>query len=325
MRFSIGIPAFKARFLYDCIASVLGQTYTDFELIIVNDASPEDVEGVVNNFSDKRIRYYVNEKNYGAENVVDNWNKCLSYALGDFFVLMGDDDMMESTYLEEFAKLICKYPDLDVYHCRSRIINEKSEPIGITQALPEYESVFENIWHRMNGWRLQYISDFIYRTSSLRKNGGFYFNKLAWASDDISSFIAMRFKGIAHINSPIFSYRRSRISISSTGAVELKLEAIMQEEKWYKDFLNSSTPNNKHDRILKNNIENNLSKYIKKKRIQTIVSHGYNSNQLLKDYLRWFIKRRKYQLSSKELVYSVILLLKDKEVNRWIKRFDMCQ
>lgn len=316
MKFSIGIPAFKARFLKECIDSILTQTFSDFELIIVNDASPENIDDIVKSYSDSRIRYYVNEKNFGAEHVVDNWNKCLSYALGAFFVLMGDDDLMAPSYLEEFDMLISKFPDLDVFHCRSMIINEDSEPVTITQSLPEYESVYDNIWQRMNGWRFQYISDFVYRTNSLKKNGGFYYNKLAWASDDISSFIAMRFKGIAHINSPIFSYRRSRISISSTGAVELKLEAIMQEEKWYQEFLNSSSPNNEHDGILKNNIENNLSKYIKKKRIQTIVSHGYNSNQLLKDYLRWFKKRRKYQLSSKELVYSVILLLKDKEVKR---------
>ena len=313
MRFSVGIPAFKARFLRECIDSVLSQNFKDFELIIVNDASPENIDGIVNSYSDSRIRYYVNKKNFGAEHVVDNWNKCLSYVKGDFFVLMGDDDLMAPSYLEEFDKLIKKYPYLDVYHCRSIIINENSKPIALTQSLPEYESVYDNIWQRMNGWRLQYISDFVFRTKSLNRDGGFYYNKLAWASDDISSFIAMRFKGIAHINLPIFSYRQSRITISSTGAVEMKLQAIMQEEKWYREFVNSSNPNNEHDSILKKNIENNLPKYFKKKKIETIANHGYKSNQLLRDYLRWFSKRRKYQLSWKELFYSLILALKNKE------------
>ena len=62
-KFSITIPAYKRTYLQECIDSILGQTYTDFELIIVNDASPEDLDSIVNSFSDSRIRYYKNEKN----------------------------------------------------------------------------------------------------------------------------------------------------------------------------------------------------------------------------------------------------------------------
>ncbi|HHP1614846.1 TPA: glycosyltransferase, partial [Klebsiella pneumoniae] len=40
IKFSIGIPAYKAMFLDECITSIINQTYTNFELIIVNDASP---------------------------------------------------------------------------------------------------------------------------------------------------------------------------------------------------------------------------------------------------------------------------------------------
>ena len=47
MKFSIAIPAFKAKYLKECIDSILAQTYKDFELIIVNDASPEDIDSVV--------------------------------------------------------------------------------------------------------------------------------------------------------------------------------------------------------------------------------------------------------------------------------------
>ena len=86
VKFSISIPAFKRRFLKECIDSILSQTCHDFELIIVNDASPEDLHSVVRQYSDSRIYYYVNEKNCGAVNVVDNWNKCLEYAKGDFII-----------------------------------------------------------------------------------------------------------------------------------------------------------------------------------------------------------------------------------------------
>lgn len=62
MKFSILIPAFKQQYLQECIESILAQTYRDFEIVIVNDASPEDLDSIVNSFTDFRIRYYVNKK-----------------------------------------------------------------------------------------------------------------------------------------------------------------------------------------------------------------------------------------------------------------------
>jgi glycosyltransferase involved in cell wall biosynthesis len=311
MKFSIGIPAFKGCYLKECIDSILVQSYSDFELIIVNDASPDSIYEIVHGYSDKRIRYFENEKNYGAELVVDNWNKCLSHANGDFFMLMGDDDVISPNYLEEFVKLIIRHPELDVYHCRSLIIDEKSQAITLTQALPEYESVYENVWHRMNGWRLQYVSDFVYRTCILKRNGGYFFNKLAWASDDISSFIAMSEKGIAHINLPIFSYRRSRITISLSGSVELKLEAIQKEEEWYWDFVRKSKPGNESDVLIKRNIESGLPKYIKRKMMETIANHGFiRKGSVLRSIFYWWRRRKQYCLSWQEYVYVLILAIK---------------
>ena len=100
IKFSILVPAFKARFLAECIDSILSQTYTNLELIIVNDASPENLDEIVSRYDDARIQYYVNEKNFGAINVVDNWNKCLSYATGEYVICMGDDDKLLPCCLE---------------------------------------------------------------------------------------------------------------------------------------------------------------------------------------------------------------------------------
>ena len=115
--FSILVPTYKAKFLKECIDSVLSQTYTNFELIIVNDASPEDIDSIVSICSDDRLRYYKNKKNIGAVDVVDNWNLCLSYAVGDYVICMGDDDKLTPNCLEEYLKLIEKYPKLEKNHC----------------------------------------------------------------------------------------------------------------------------------------------------------------------------------------------------------------
>ena len=78
MKFSILIPAFKAKFLHECISSVLAQSCKDFEIVVLNDCSPEGIEDIVSSFADDRIRYYSDEKNVGAYDVVDNWNRLLT-------------------------------------------------------------------------------------------------------------------------------------------------------------------------------------------------------------------------------------------------------
>lgn len=126
MKFSILIPAYKKAYLQECIDSILRQTYECFELIIVDDASPEDLYSIVSLYSDPRIKYYRNEKNCGAANVVDNWNICLGYATGDYAICMGDDDKFLPNCLEEYVRLIAKYPGIGLLHGWTEIIDENS-------------------------------------------------------------------------------------------------------------------------------------------------------------------------------------------------------
>lgn len=57
MKFSVTIPAFKAAYLQECIESIIAQTFDDFEIIVVNDNSPEDIDSILCKFDDKRLRY----------------------------------------------------------------------------------------------------------------------------------------------------------------------------------------------------------------------------------------------------------------------------
>jgi glycosyltransferase involved in cell wall biosynthesis len=310
MLFSIGIPAYKANYLAECIDSVLNQNYTNFELIIVNDASPENLDAIVENYNDSRIQYYKNSVNYGAENVVDNWNKCLSYAKGDYFLLLGDDDLLESNYLEEFSKTINFYSSLDVFHCQSYIINEDSDKIDITTALPDHESTIENIWHRVHQLRQQYISDFVYRRSQLVANGGFYKLPLAWGSDDISSYIAMGVKGIAHINIPLLNYRRSSVTISSSSQnTKLKVDAIVLVDIWLQYFLDGFKGGIK-ETIIKTNLNIWVPKYTKKKKIQAI-SSSFNGG-LVVNFFHWFFNRKKIEVSIVEIFYALLIYFGNK-------------
>ena len=58
IKFSVTIPAYKDRYLKETIDSVLAQTYQNYEVVIVNDASPYDLDSIVQQYTGPRIRYF---------------------------------------------------------------------------------------------------------------------------------------------------------------------------------------------------------------------------------------------------------------------------
>lgn len=293
--YTIAIPAFKASFLAACIESVLKQQYVDYELIIVNDASPEPIDEIVESFSDPRIRYYKNSNNAGAEHMVNNWNRCLALAKGTYFVLLGDDDLLDDDYLTSFNALIAHYPLLDIFHCRSKIINENDQLIGLTAPCPAFEHVYDMIFYRLKLMRDQYISDFVYRTERLREIGGFFYLPLAWGSDDITSFIMCGSKGIAYTHQAVFNYRQFDGTISQSGAIDLKMRAVDEQRTWFQSFL-QVVPDDPLQDFAREKIMQSFGEFMKVKRL--VILH----NDLLRfshiKRLAYWIKRAKsYQLS----------------------------
>lgn len=217
MKFSITIPAYKQKYLYEAIESCLAQTYKDFELIIVDDASHEDLKSVVDRCQDSRIRYYRNEKNCGALHVVDNWNICLGYTKGDYVICMGDDDRLLPNCLEEYSKLIDKYPDLDIYHGMTEIIDENGNVTNMQEARPEREGMYSMISGRLRNSRLQYIGDWLFKRTALEQLNGYVNMPMAWGSDDLTAYTIAKNKGVANTQIPVFQYRISSLTISNSG------------------------------------------------------------------------------------------------------------
>jgi glycosyltransferase involved in cell wall biosynthesis len=228
IKFSVTVPAYKAQFLAECIDSILVQTYKNFELIIVNDASPQDLDSIVSKYDDPRIRYYKNEVGFGAEHVVGNWNKCLEYATGDYIICMGDDDKLLPNCLEGYVKLIEKYPGLNVYHALTEIIDENSNFSSIQEMRPEREGVYSMIYGRLFGNRLQYIGDWLFLTNWLRSNGGYVNIPLAWGSDDLTAYYASIGNGVANSQFPMFQYRVNSQTISHNGNTREKLRSMIE-------------------------------------------------------------------------------------------------
>lgn len=212
---SIAIPAYKAKYLAEAIQSILAQSYSNFELIIVNDKSPENIDEVVSQFDDKRIRYYVNEKNLGGANPGYNWNKCLSYAQGEFFALLCDDDLYEPDFIERMMALAVKYPETSVFRARANFINASGKEINRYASAPEWESWEDYLWHVCRNYRSQTISEWFYRKKALDAAGGYALLPLAWYADYLSIFRFAREGGIASTYSILVHFRLSGDNISS--------------------------------------------------------------------------------------------------------------
>jgi glycosyltransferase involved in cell wall biosynthesis len=93
------MPTYKgAAHLRAAIDSVLAQTFADFELVVIDDNSPDDTPAIVATYSDPRIRYLRNERNLGPQG---NWNRCREEARGRYFKLMPQDDLLAPDCLAE--------------------------------------------------------------------------------------------------------------------------------------------------------------------------------------------------------------------------------
>ncbi len=123
MKFSIVIPLYnKAPYVAKAIKSVLSQTFTDYELIIVNDGSKDDsgkiARWAIEGHGNCRL---VEQKNAGVSVARNNG---VAISNGEYLCFLDADDWWEPTFLEEMARLIEEFPDAGIYGTNYTIVNE---------------------------------------------------------------------------------------------------------------------------------------------------------------------------------------------------------
>jgi glycosyltransferase involved in cell wall biosynthesis len=252
--FSIVMPAYKKKFLKESISSILAQTYQDFEFIIVNDASPDNIKEVVDSFHDSRIQFKTNRNNIGGRNLVENWNHCIQFAHYDYIILATDDDIFESTYLQDAIDLLSKYPEVNILRTGVRLIDEYNNIRDYEYPLKEYMTCkeFTLLWSK--GGLHSCISNYIFKRKELMSNGGFIDFPHAHYSDD-ATILAMSRNGIINTSKANFNFRISSISLSYSSNYKIALSQIQATESfmsWYMNHLNIVF-GTQHNDFLKNN------------------------------------------------------------------------
>lgn len=120
---SVTMSAYKgASYIAEAIESVLAQTFRDWELVIVDDGSPDHTSKVVESFGDSRIRLHRREKNLG---ISATRNECLSLAKGEFVAILDQDDRCRPDRFERQVALLREAPSVVAVGSRYRIINRR--------------------------------------------------------------------------------------------------------------------------------------------------------------------------------------------------------
>lgn len=229
---SIAIPAYKRTYLAEAIESALNQTYKNIELIIVDDHSPYNLDEVVKQYDDKRIRYYKNKRNLGSRSIVYNWNRCVNFAKGDFFVLLCDDDVLMPHFVSDLLKLAAKYPKCNVFHARKIEKDENTGSLTETSAWPEFEEYESFIKQYFSNNRRHTISEFMYRTPTIKRIKYKVF-PVGFYSDDVSLIQFSKDGGIASSNESLLLFRFSDEHISSNGNYNIgKVRAMRKYLRW---------------------------------------------------------------------------------------------
>ena len=229
MLFSIIIPAYKPQHLRQAIQSVLAQSCGAYELLVVDDCSPHELEGELTDFDDHRIFYHRTPRNLGEQDPSRTWNYALQFAKGELIILLGDDDELAPNYLEEMKRLADRHPEASLYRARLHLTDENGSIVDYGWPLPESETWDEFLYFRHRHGRLQSTSEMVVRASSLRQIGGFVAMPLALGSDDLTWLTLSVNHPIMSTNHTYSRWRRHSESISDAVWSEKKQRPYLNE------------------------------------------------------------------------------------------------
>ncbi|NDJ78825.1 MAG: glycosyltransferase [Chloroflexi bacterium] len=128
-RVSIGMPVYNGdHFIEAALDSLLAQTFTDFELIISDNASTDQTQAICQAYAarDDRIRYYRNDINLGA---AGNFNRTVELARGEYFKWAAHDDVQTPDFLGRAVAVLDSDPGVVLVYARARIIDEDGDPV----------------------------------------------------------------------------------------------------------------------------------------------------------------------------------------------------
>lgn len=156
-KISVVMPAYNAeKYIREAIDSILAQTFTDFEFIIIDDGSKDSTAAIVQSYSDSRIRFYQNERNMG---VAATLNRGLDLAQGEYIARMDADDISLPERFEKQVDVLDNNKSIAICGSNAIVFSQERE---YTTNLPEESNKIRD--------NLFISSPFIHPAVMIRKN-----------------------------------------------------------------------------------------------------------------------------------------------------------
>jgi glycosyltransferase involved in cell wall biosynthesis len=236
---TIAIPTFnRALFVKDCVLSALGQSYPHFEVLVSDNASTDETQQVLKQFTDQRLRIVKQKRNIGA---LQNWNSCLAEAKGKYIVFVPDDDRIAPHMLERMMSVIDRKPEIPI----------------VLALCDVYESERQTRWHAPKSrhfgtgiWRgtdllIEYLRGNIFtvacsillRTDVLRAQEGFRTDLYAAHMEAWAAMLLKGDAGLVNESCAVFCYQKN--SLSGGLSIDRHIEAERQVVDTINDLADS--------------------------------------------------------------------------------------
>ena len=236
MKFSVVIPLYnKAPYVAKAIGSVLAQTFTDYELVIMDDGSKDDSFEIAKNAIESHLQCHLYKQENAGVSMARNNAVALSH--GDYLCFLDADDWWDPTFLEEMSSLIAAFPEAGIYGTSYTIVNEtkhktRVSPIGVE---PGFEKGYINycqVYAKTLAMPLTSISVAIPRPV-FDEMGGFP-REIKLGEDFLLWIrIALKYK-VAFLNKPLAYYNQD-VDVANRGVGHL--HQPKQHMLWNLDFL----------------------------------------------------------------------------------------
>ena len=236
-KFSVIIPLYnKDAHIVNTIISVLNQSFTDFEIIVVNDGSTDDSLLEVQKISDERLIIYDRENN----GVSQARNFAMRQAKGDYFAFLDADDLWKDNHLQNLNSLIIEFPNCGMY-CTNYHFDNGNNYIINTQfpTLPKvdvWSGIVSDFFEASMKYRIAWTSAVAIPSDSIKFVGFFNENITLGAGEDTEYWTRLALKKpVAFSKLPTAIYKVDAINriskINPSKRKHMTFENFLEEEK----------------------------------------------------------------------------------------------
>ncbi len=238
---SVLMPVYKTnpQYLKEAVDSILEQTFTDFEFLILDDCpSDKTVEEIIKKYDDKRIKYLRNDRNMG---ISDSRNKLIDWASGEYLAVMDHDDISLPTRLAREVAFLDSHPETGVVSTRFDQFPGKHKK----NKNPRFDKDIKLAL--MRTCAVLHPASMI-RKSVLTKNGIRYEKEFSPSEDYALWCRLIKYTKFYNIPEILFKYRRHATNTSKIQSAEMtdtshRIHAFVKREnpELYQEFLTKAT------------------------------------------------------------------------------------